>query len=409
MRLMDPIPLRTTQAVSGYRQGGALARIYGDLEGAPITPRRIGETRYLFADHPATVSQVWIDGQATFGWEAAVEELAGQAASVITLAAPPAVGAQVTASGRGLPATHPADIIDDLLRWCGATHLSPALDLLRIDAPGLELGVVLDDPALRLRDVLDALAKNAALAWSAERIWWPPVSAGGPAPAALAEASLTRAVMRVDRAADQIDLDYDLHADGKLARRLSLRGTPARVRRPRSLAAPWLRNARAAELVASRLLAQMAMPPWEVTLETSGQIDCGLGETVLFEHPASPLAGAGLLTITERVLTGERLRLSGELRPLGEAVRAYGLTLTAAGVETQYAAVEVASAGGSVTFTVLDPDGRPLGGARVSLDGGPARLSDARGRVSFSPVAPGRHSLAIEASGYQPFSIEVFV
>lgn len=408
MRLLDAIPLRAVQAVSGWREGGSLPRIYGDLCGAPMAPRRIGDTRFVFADHPATVSEVWVDGQRLSGWEAATEDLAGVAATVITLAAPPAIGARVTATGRGLAATHPADIIADLLRWSGAVHLAPTLDALRTEAAGLRLGCVLTE-AWTLRDTLQRVAASAALAWSGESVWWPPATTGAPTPAALAEASLRRAVLRLERAADQVQLDFDEHADGKLARRLTLRATPARVARRRTVSAPWVRESHVGEQIAARLLAQMAEPPWEIELETAGRLDLPIGGSVLFEHPASPLRGTGVFTLIERVLTGEAIRLSGELRPLGSAVRLFGLELAQAGAETQFAAVEVARSGGSVTFTVLDPAGRPLAGARVSLDGGPARGTDAFGRVRFDAVPPGRHTLAVQADGYQPFSIEVFV
>lgn len=48
-----------------------------------------------------------------------------------------------------------------------------------------------------------------------------------------------------------------------------------------------------------------------------------------------------------------------------------------------------------------------IGGAVVRLSGSRADLTDADGRFRFSGVAPGRHTLSVEAYGYRPWSAEL--
>ncbi|MBS0475609.1 MAG: carboxypeptidase regulatory-like domain-containing protein, partial [Proteobacteria bacterium] len=68
--------------------------------------------------------------------------------------------------------------------------------------------------------------------------------------------------------------------------------------------------------------------------------------------------------------------------------------------------VEVAN--GEIIFTARNEQGRPLAGARITLDGAASRVADSNGRVSF-PAARGRHVLRIEAQGYPTSEAEVTV
>ncbi len=59
---------------------------------------------------------------------------------------------------------------------------------------------------------------------------------------------------------------------------------------------------------------------------------------------------------------------------------------------------------GVVTGLVRDPDGRPLAGVRVGLDGTQsAAETDGSGRFVLSPVVPGRYGLDVVDSAYAPF------
>jgi hypothetical protein len=75
-------------------------------------------------------------------------------------------------------------------------------------------------------------------------------------------------------------------------------------------------------------------------------------------------------------------------------------------------ALEIAQRNGSVTFTVYDADRRGLQGARVSLDGGGPRTTDARGQVSFAyttTATPTQHEIAIEAPGKVAQSLTILL
>lgn len=70
--------------------------------------------------------------------------------------------------------------------------------------------------------------------------------------------------------------------------------------------------------------------------------------------------------------------------------------------------ITVDIAEGEIIFTARDEQGRPLSGAKITLDAGISRIADSAGRVSF-PAVRGRHVLSIEAQGYPPSEVEVVI
>lgn len=65
------------------------------------------------------------------------------------------------------------------------------------------------------------------------------------------------------------------------------------------------------------------------------------------------------------------------------------------------AGITVEIAQNEIIFTARGDTGKPLPGAKVTLDGGIHRVADQNGRVSF-PTVRGRHVLLVEAAGYPP-------
>ena len=411
MRLSDPLPLRSVASVSGYRADGLLPRIYGDLAGAAMLPRRIGETRYVYADHVAHVRSVWIDGQQTDAWEARVIDLDGRAATIIDLAAPPPVAAVVSASGRGLEQANPADIARDLLRHCRIDiPLSDALDRLRgeCDRAQIALAGVLAE-RMTVRQALQIIMGSAGAAWCSSAAWLhPPPRASSDAPSRLARAGVGQARIALDLMASRIEVHYDEQhgAETRFRQRLRARASPALVDRTLEMRLPWVRSAHVATSIARRMLAYRAGLVYSVSLETHALDDAPIGASLRLAHPAAP---SGSAVVVGHARAGGRVRLDLEVRPSDDDAQVMGVEIASAGVQTQYAAIEVESSGGDVSFRVTDESGRPLPGARVALDGGAARITDADGRVRFTGVAPGRHVLTVHASGYAPYQVEVVI
>ncbi len=56
---------------------------------------------------------------------------------------------------------------------------------------------------------------------------------------------------------------------------------------------------------------------------------------------------------------------------------------------------------GTVEIEVVDPDGRPVAGARVTLDGAAAGETDAQGKVRIEKVGVGRHEIEVREEGFE--------
>lgn len=67
------------------------------------------------------------------------------------------------------------------------------------------------------------------------------------------------------------------------------------------------------------------------------------------------------------------------------------------------------SASGSITVTVTDSSGQPIGGARVALDGQNVEYSTVKGIAGFTGVSAGSHTVTITAPGKKPFTTKLTV
>ncbi len=90
----------------------------------------------------------------------------------------------------------------------------------------------------------------------------------------------------------------------------------------------------------------------------------------------------------------------GEVRPRA-AGTAVITAVSADGVHTAEAAVTVSAQSGTVIGAVYGSDRKPLEGAAVSLDGGPAGTTDSEGRFKLERIAVGTRQLLIRAEGYE--------
>ena len=170
--------------------------------------------------------------------------------------------------------------------------------------------------------------------------------------------------------------------------------------------APWLRTPRQAEELGQRVLGWLARPRWRVTWQHSFA-DVATGGWVDIAHPLSPISGRHRLVSAELDLSSAGLACAVEA-PVGPVPEIETTTLSTAFDPVIQPGVTVEVANGEIIFTARDEQGRPLAGAKITLDGGASRIADSAGRVSV-PVQRGRHVLLIEAQGYPPSEVEVVV
>jgi hypothetical protein len=124
-------------------------------------------------------------------------------------------------------------------------------------------------------------------------------------------------------------------------------------------------------------------------------------------HPLSPITGRHRLVSAELDLSAAGLACAVEA-PVGPVPEIETTTLSTAFDPVIQPGVTVEVANGEIIFTARDEQGRPLAGAKITLDGGASRIADSAGRASF-PVQRGRHVLLIEAQGYPASEVEVVV
>lgn len=424
--LSDNLPLRTSAVWGGWRDVRVLPWAWGSVTLAPIQYSN-DQRMYLLADHPiAGVDEVQRDDVPTlaYDWRNGVDST-GRAVAFLELAQPLAEGERlaVTLRGRMHPNTGvllqtPAEILYDLLAHLAKASVQwPDLDGYRTETAHLRLGGVLADNTITIRAAVDQLMQSAGGAWAAAMpgiaITWPP-AADAAAPALrvdqlsaqdLQAATSAQGIYTIIR----VLYDYD-YAATRYRRAIQLRA-PDAVREFGELElewpAPWLRSPRHAEQLGQRMLAWLARPRWRVTWQQPATADVATGAWVELAHPLSPLQGRHRLVGADLDLAAASVACAVEA-PVGDAPAVETMRLSSAFDPVIQPGVTVDIAGSEIIFTARDEQGRPLAGARITLNGGAQRVADSAGRVSF-PVVRGRHVLLIEATGYPASEVVVVV
>ncbi len=423
--LSDNLPLRTSAVWGGWRSVRVLPWVWG---ACTLEPIQYSDDQRLFvlADHPIEgVDEVKRDDVTTPAWAFynGVDST-GRAVAFLELAMPLAENERLAARVRGRmhPDTGrllqtPAEILHDLLAdLAGAPVAWADLDDYRTETAELALGGLLDDNTVSIRAAVDALLQSCGGAWAAAMpgvaITWPPLP--DDAAPALRVGRLTVQELQAATSATglftvlRVLYDYD-HAAQRFGRAIQLQA-PEAVKDYGALElewpAPWLRSPRHAEALGQRMLAWLARPRWRVSWR-QGLANIATGAWVEIDHPLAPIAGRHRLIDAELDLQSMQLSCAVEA-PVGAPPVIETTRLSAAFDPLIQPGITVELAGSEVIFTARDEQGRPLAGAKVTLDGGAARLADSNGRVSF-PVQRGRHVLRVEADGYPPTETEVVV
>ena len=415
--LSEDLPLRMSRVLGDFAENKPLPHRYGDLTEARFPLIKMTASKWFAADHPMTITQVFVDAEETAGWNFETEsDGSGQSWTVVNLAAPAPADAEVSACGTGKRhpdsgalIDNPADIFTDILRLAGHTSSWPSFRG-ECAAAGLRLAGSLDALA-SIREHLDRVAHSAGAIWTPDmaRLYPTAVVAGPIVELDKMTASNLQVSASVLDTCDVLRLGYDQEdATGKPQKHMEFSARPQRLGGIGSeLELPWLRTPDNAEKVGKRLLARLAGERYEVTF-TSSRTDLRPGRWVrLLAHPEWPFHGADpvLMVLAVDVQLGVK-----SAAIVAEYVRAQPtISITAHSValpSTTDAGVDVEFRNGTVTLSFVDNDGWPLTDARVSFDGGAAKRTDARGVVFFS-ATKGKHAVAVEATGMVPFTFEL--
>lgn len=423
--LSDNLPLRTSAVWGGWRNVRVLPWAWGVVTLEPI--QYSDDQRVFFlADHPiAGVDAVLRDDVPTsaYAFYNGVDST-GRAVAFVELAMPLAEGERlaVTLRGRIHPNVGnllqtPAEILHDVLAHLARAPVQWAdLDDYRTETAHIVLGGLLADNSISIRAAVDGLLQSCGGAWAAAMpgvaITWPPLPDDA-APALRVDKLTAQAVQASTSAtglytALRVLYDYD-HAAQRYRRAIQLQASDAikdygllELEWP----APWLRTPRQAEELGQRMLAWLARPRWRVTWQQQFA-DVATGAWVELAHPLSPVQGRHRLISAELDLSSASLTCTVEA-PVGPPPAMETVRLSTAFDPVIQPGITVEVANGEIIFTARDEQGRPLAGAKITLNGGAARIADSIGRVSF-PVQRGRHVLLIEAQGYPPMETVVVV
>ena len=413
--LSENLPLRTSAALGDYTEDAILPVVYGDLSQSAVPLVKLSETEYLAADHPATVTAVFVDEQETHGWASRTQtDITGHAYCAITLSAPPEKGAAITAAlqGKRHAATgaligHPADVLQDVLALAGKAW---DLSRLKSDLPGVRIAGRLDK-AQSVRAWMDEITRSCGVVW-AERFAAAYPSATGVSVASLdaRNCQISNLSANIQDAADRLQIAFDYHpAKGAFAQYMELSAKPSPFGSTGApitkLEAPWLRQPADALALAQRLLSRLASQRASIALETGKPLT--VGDWFGLRHPSLPVDGTvALMALSLETQPGKpSRRISGEITWGDPPIITLDHHARAIRPKAD-GGVDVAYSNGIATFTILGPDAKPLPNALVALDNGAAKKTNAQGKVSFE-AQPGAHIIAVEASGFVPFEIEV--
>lgn len=414
--LSDNVPLRTSAVWGGWRDVKVLPWVWGQVTLEPI--QYSDDQRVFFlADHPiAGVDAVARDDVPTsaYAFYNGVDST-GRAVAFLELAMPLAEGERlaVTLRGRihpklGKLLQTPAEILHDVLANLARAPVQwPDLDDYRTETAHIVLGGLLADNSISIRTAVDGLLQSCGGAWAAVMpgvaITWPPLPDDA-APALRVDKLAAQGLQASTSAtglytALRVLYDYD-HAAQRYRRAIQLQASDAikdygllELEWP----APWLRTPRHAEELGQRMLAWLARPRWRVTWQQQFA-DVATGAWVDMAHPLSPVQGRHRLISAELDLSSASLTCAIEA-PVGDAPAIQTTRLSTAFDPLIQPGITVDLAGSEIIFTARDEQGRPLAGAKITLNGKSTRIADSAGRVSF-PVQRGRHTLLIEADGY---------
>lgn len=416
--LTDPLPLRSTRMLGDYAEDLPLPVIIGDWTESQFPLIRLSPTRYFAADHPMEITKAFTAKQQTAGWERALEsDDAGRTWTVVIFAAPVPQDVAVSASGRGiLDATTGALIENPGDAFALITNTLGGRDddwsRLRAQASHLKVkGRLAERKAIKLW--LDDVAQSVgAIWWHGDALLYPATDDSDPIldlDKSEIKVGTLKASASLTDTADVLRLAYDQSdASNRAQHYIELSASPQRYGGlSKEVVYGWLRNPDNAEAVGRPVLQRLAGERYDVEfLSSNMSLRPGMKVRPV-AHPEWMIPGDDPIV---RILQVELDRDNHSVDVRGETVIGEAvITVTAHSLalpDTVAASIDVSVRNGVATFGIEDEDKRPIANARVALDGGAPKTTDAQGKVAFA-VTAGVHELAVEAAGYVPFTLQI--
>ena len=175
--------------------------------------------------------------------------------------------------------------------------------------------------------------------------------------------------------------------------------------------APFCATARQASRLAEYWTQRLSVPQYTATIETDrSNRNVQVADRISLVHPHLPGGSADGALVTGREYNPETGALT--LFALLPSTTLPAVQLSGyAGKFTQKApaGTKVTIGNGTIDLIIADDKGTVLAGAMATLDGTTTTTADASGRVLFTGVAKGDHTIEVRANGYETFTLEVAV
>lgn len=428
--LSRKIPLRNSTSWGRFASVQSLPRIYGT---ATIEPVPYDDTGRLFvaADHVVRgIPSVTTDGTKVTAYRFYhAPDTTGKTVAFLELQTPITIGTTklaATVEGlmhpiTGLLMTNPADVAHDLLQWATGKTLDRgrfAVFASACQRYGLEINGALNNSGQTLRATLDSAMDSACAAWSSAdpdfgTIWGdtpgraviiPPLSVNSVVSASSLDAIAT--VVTVRFGYDWQAGDYTGSVTYTAPEQVKQYGNIERV-----IEAPFCATGRQACLIAEYWCQRLSVPQYTANIETDrSNRGVQIASRISLNHPHLPGGSVDNALIINREYNPETGSLSLTAL-LPSAVLPVVELSGYSGKFTQQASsgTQVTIGPDSIDLILTGSNGVVLGGAIAVLDGTAAATADASGRVVFTGVSAGSHTVEVRATGYEPFVLQVTV
>ncbi len=421
----EMLPLRTTRMLGDFASDEVLPHRLGDLRSTRFPLLKLTDTDWFAADHAMEVTGVQVNDEPILSWVAETRtDDAGHTWTVVVLGAAAPPDARMTGTGigkldgrTGRLLTNPADLMEYVMGLAGRPETFPQLRA-EAAAEGIELAGSLDE-VMSIRLWLDRIAYSAGAIWTIAAARLYPVFTVEGSVTDLERLSAVRIVPTSDVADTTDILRVSYNEDESNSRFLAYVELSAHPPQYGGVATevelPWLRTSSNAESVGRRMMYRMAGRTVSVTMaaQRADGVKVRPCEWVrLVDNPGWPFEGADPVLMALAVSVHPDAMLNE--CTLEHTRDSPAVVVTAHSVAVPVglgAGIDLSIANGIATIGVTDEVGKPLVDAWVSLDNGPARKTDAQGKVQFEVIPsepPNKHLLAVEAPGMMPFLLDIF-
>lgn len=407
--LRENLLLRTSRDLGDYAEDFVLALRFGDLSRASFKCGRLSDKEFCAAGHAMRITSVQTDAveEVNYDVEVRPDGLGGLITVIVYGAAVP-LGATVTACGIGMlnPLTgalleNPADIVEFLFRFQGRTETFSDFRAECAAAGFRAAGSI--EAAMSLRDATDDIMGSFGAIWTQTGARIYPSAPSG----FIGELDYYTVANLTFKASDRdigdvLRIAYDVRtSDGTPQHYIEFRANPQTfgglVQAPPAF--NWLRRPVDADKVSRPRLLRIAGQRYDVTFDKTGGKIRPREWYRLVNHPELSIDAVNPLIMILAVTaapSSDSAACEGETIIASPAVELSAHSLALPG--TTSATVDTGLKDGVFLATIVGDDNKPAPGARVSFDGGPAKVTDAKGQVSF-PAGHGHHVLVIALPG----------